>query len=47
MHSLGGWLLGHALHVEHCCLARLFTLRDAHVTTAAFNAITWPMEACP
>ena len=47
MHSLGGWLLGHALHVEHCCLAWLFTLRDAHVTTAAFNAITWPMEACP
>ena len=47
MHSLGGWLLGHALHVEHCCLARLFTLRDAHVTTAAFNAITRPTKACP
>ena len=47
MHSLGGWLLGHTLDVEPCCLAWLFTLRDVHVTTAAFNAVTRPTEACP
>ena len=47
MHSLGGWLLGHAREVEHCRLARLFTLRDAHVTIAAFYAVTRPMGACP
>ena len=45
MHSLGGWLLGHALEAEHLRLAWLFTLRDAHGTTAAFHAITRPTEA--
>ena len=47
MHLLGGWLVGHALDVAHGRLARLVTLGDAHVTTAAFHAITRPMEACP
>ena len=47
MHSLGGWLVGHALEVVHGRLARLSKLGDAQVTTAAFNAITRPMEACP
>ena len=37
MHSLDGWLPGHALEAEHRRLAWLFTLRDAHVTTTAFN----------
>ena len=47
MHSQLGWLLGHALGVLHRRLVWLFTLLHAYVTTAAFNAITRPMEACP
>ena len=46
MHSQGAGLLAHALGVVHRRLAWLFTLRHAYVTTAAFNAITHPMEAC-
>ena len=46
MHSLVGWLLGHALGVVHLRLAWPSTLRDADVTTAASNAVTHPCGPC-